>query len=59
MNRDYPLEKVRNIGIIAHNDASSRLRAGLFETLRFQYIHHGETLVSPTPFPRQCGQEIG
>lgn len=22
-----------------------------FETLRFQYFHHGETPVSPTPFP--------
>ncbi len=55
MNRDYPLEKVRNIGIIAHKDASSR-DAGLLRNPRFLTLAslavflRGETTVSPTPF---------
>ena len=44
--RDYPLERVRNFGIIAHNDA--RLRTSRFSTLADSLLSSAGKL----PFPR-------
>ncbi|GIW65336.1 MAG: hypothetical protein KatS3mg093_315 [Candidatus Parcubacteria bacterium] len=67
MPRLYSLEKTRNIGIIAHIDASSRqvrtpkkplgfLRRSLALAPIFLY---GKTPVFPTPFPHQSALNIG
>ncbi|MGC8776047.1 MAG: hypothetical protein ACP5QN_01930 [Minisyncoccia bacterium] len=65
MPRLYPLEKTRNIGIIAHIDASPfgllrNLAVSYVASLRFAPIFpYGKTSVFPTPFPHQSAQKIG
>lgn len=56
MSRDYPLEKVRNFGIIAPIVAAGRLpenprfSALPLGKLRVAALLHGKTTVFPTPF---------
>ncbi|MDO8492288.1 MAG: elongation factor G [bacterium] len=63
MNRDYPLEKVRNFGIIAHIDAgktttSERVLFYTGETHKIGEVHEGETVTDWMEQERERGITI-
>ncbi|TSC67094.1 MAG: elongation factor G [Parcubacteria group bacterium Gr01-1014_72] len=63
MNRDYPLEKVRNFGIIAHIDAgkttiSERILFYTGETHKIGEVHEGETVTDWMEQERERGITI-
>src|SRR3989344_3634059 len=63
MNRDYPLEKVRNFGIIAHIDAgktttSERILYYTGEIHKIGEVHDGETTTDWMEQERERGITI-
>ncbi len=63
MNRDYPLEKVRNFGIIAHIDAgktttSERLLYYTGESHKIGEVHEGDTVTDWMEQERERGITI-
>jgi len=63
MNRDYPLEKVRNFGIIAHIDAgktttSERILFYTGESHKIGEVHEGETVTDWMEQERERGITI-
>jgi elongation factor G len=63
MNRDYPLEKVRNFGIIAHIDAgktttSERVLYYTGMTHKIGEVHEGDTVTDWMPQERERGITI-
>jgi elongation factor G len=63
MNRDYPLEKVRNFGIIAHIDAgktttSERILYYTGESHKIGEVHEGETVTDWMEQERERGITI-
>ena len=63
MNRDYPLEKIRNFGIIAHIDAgktttSERILYYTGETHKIGEVHEGETVTDWMEQERERGITI-
>ncbi|MEK7081519.1 MAG: GTP-binding protein, partial [Patescibacteria group bacterium] len=63
MNRDYPLEKVRNFGIIAHIDAgktttSERVLYYTGRSHKIGEVHEGETVMDWMEQERERGITI-
>ncbi|MFA6297260.1 MAG: GTP-binding protein, partial [Candidatus Paceibacterota bacterium] len=63
MNRDYPLERVRNFGIIAHIDAgktttSERILFYTGESHKIGEVHEGETVTDWMEQERERGITI-